>query len=128
MNLARLCARLKPVFLSKKARLKPVFLSKKGPSKARLLTKMSPSEELGTLCYTPHGLPFFCLSALLCYPLDAKIRCNLYKCIHVPLLNLCLPKIDEVHNGGEVGVRDPFQEDERMTVHHFSQNFMEEAA
>ena len=38
MNLARLCARLKPV-----------FLSKKGPSKARLLTKMSPSEELGTL-------------------------------------------------------------------------------
>ena len=39
MNLARLCARLKPV-----------FLSKKGPSKARLLTKMSSSEELGTLC------------------------------------------------------------------------------
>ena len=38
MNLARLCARLKPV-----------FLSKKGPSKARLLTKMSSSEELGTL-------------------------------------------------------------------------------
>ena len=38
VNLARLCARLKPV-----------FLSKKGPSKARLLTKMSPSEELGTL-------------------------------------------------------------------------------
>ena len=38
MNLARLCARLKPV-----------FLSKKGPSRARLLTKMSPSEELGTL-------------------------------------------------------------------------------
>ena len=38
MNLARLCARLKPV-----------FLSKKGPSKAHLLTKMSPSEELGTL-------------------------------------------------------------------------------
>ena len=36
MNLARLCARLKPV-----------FLSKKGPSKARLLTKMSSSEELG---------------------------------------------------------------------------------
>ena len=41
MNLARLCARLKPV-----------FLSKKGPSKARLLTKMSPSEELGTLQYS----------------------------------------------------------------------------
>ena len=40
MNLARLCARLKPV-----------FLSKKGPSKARLLTKMSPSEELGTLVF-----------------------------------------------------------------------------
>lgn len=38
MNLARLCARLKPV-----------FLSKKGPSKASLLTKMSSSEELGTL-------------------------------------------------------------------------------
>ena len=38
MNLACLCARLKPV-----------FLSKKGPSKARLLTKMSSSEELGTL-------------------------------------------------------------------------------
>merc|ERR1712020_859124 len=38
VNLARLCARLKPV-----------FLSKKGPSKARLFTKMSPSEELGTL-------------------------------------------------------------------------------
>ena len=38
VNLARLCARLKPV-----------FLSKKGPSKARLLTKMSSSEELGTL-------------------------------------------------------------------------------
>ena len=38
VNLARLCARLKPV-----------FLSKKGPSRARLLTKMSPSEELGTL-------------------------------------------------------------------------------
>ena len=38
MNLARLCARLKPV-----------FLSKKGPSKARLYTKMSLSEELGTL-------------------------------------------------------------------------------
>ena len=38
MNLARLCARLKPV-----------FLPKKGPSRARLLTKMSPSEELGTL-------------------------------------------------------------------------------
>ena len=38
VNLARLCARLKPV-----------FLSKKGPSKASLLTKMSPSEELGTL-------------------------------------------------------------------------------
>ena len=39
MNLALLCARLKPV-----------FLSKKGPSKARLLTKMSSSKELGTLC------------------------------------------------------------------------------
>ena len=38
MNLARLCARLKSV-----------FLSKKGPSKARLYTKMSLSEELGTL-------------------------------------------------------------------------------
>ena len=38
VNLARLCARLKPV-----------FLSKKGPSKARLYTKMSLSEELGTL-------------------------------------------------------------------------------
>ena len=38
VNLARLCARLKPV-----------FLPKKGPSRARLLTKMSPSEELGTL-------------------------------------------------------------------------------
>ena len=38
MNLARPCARLKPV-----------FLSKNGPSKARLLTKMSSSEELGTL-------------------------------------------------------------------------------
>ena len=38
MNLARLSARLKPV-----------FLSKKGPSKARLLTKMSSSEELGAL-------------------------------------------------------------------------------
>ena len=38
MNLARLCARPKPI-----------FLSKKGPSKARLLTKMSSSEELGTL-------------------------------------------------------------------------------
>ena len=42
MNLARLCARLKPV-----------FVSKKGPSKARLLTKMSSSEELGTLA-TPN--------------------------------------------------------------------------
>ena len=38
MNLARLCARLQPAFLSKKR-----------TSKARLLTKMSPSEELGTL-------------------------------------------------------------------------------
>ena len=38
VDLARLCARLKPV-----------FLSKKGPSKARLYTKMSLSEELGTL-------------------------------------------------------------------------------
>ncbi len=45
MNLARLCSRLKPV-----------FLSKKGPSKARLLTKMSSSEELGTL--------------LICFPGD----------------------------------------------------------
>ena len=31
------------------ARLKPAFLSKKRTSKARLLTKMSPSEELGKL-------------------------------------------------------------------------------
>ena len=38
MSLARLCARLKPVFLSKKR-----------PSKARLFKKISPSEELGTL-------------------------------------------------------------------------------
>ena len=38
VNLACLCARLEPV-----------FLSKKGPSKARLFRKMSPSEELGTL-------------------------------------------------------------------------------
>ena len=38
MNLARLCARLKHVFLFKKSL-----------SRARLLTKMSPSEELGTL-------------------------------------------------------------------------------
>ena len=44
VNLARLCARLKSV-----------FLSKKGPSKARLLTKMSPSEELGTLQLLHHS-------------------------------------------------------------------------
>ena len=41
VNLARLCARLKPV-----------FLSKKGPLRARLLAKMSLSEELGTLLGT----------------------------------------------------------------------------
>ena len=48
MNLARLCARLKPV-----------FLSKKGPSKAHLLTKMSSSEELGTLKRAPFFRVFF---------------------------------------------------------------------
>ena len=49
VNLARLCARLKPV-----------FLSKKGPSKARLLTKMSPSEELGTLNPAPDSCENLC--------------------------------------------------------------------
>ena len=51
VNLARLCARLKPV-----------FLSKKGPSKARLLTKMSPSEELGTLSLHSSNLAKWLLS------------------------------------------------------------------
>ena len=50
MNLARLCARLKPV-----------FLSKKGPSKAHLLTKMSSSEELGTLVLVCSATSILCL-------------------------------------------------------------------
>ena len=54
MNLARLCARLKPV-----------FLSKKGPSKARLLIKMSSSEELGTL-----EIYFLLLAVKLMQPKD----------------------------------------------------------
>ena len=71
MNLARLCAHLKPV-----------FLSKKGPSKARLLTKMSPSEELGTLQLLHHsaGGGYGMTSVLWCHDLLrvclAWLTCN----------------------------------------------------
>ena len=62
VNLARLCARLKPV-----------FLSKKGPSKARLLTKMSLSEELGTLQH--HQTSFSITSSpMLCHTNSHKSR------------------------------------------------------